>query len=104
MQLYAEESTEDNDSSETDIDNADYDSNYDDDGSASHDYSGDYRSPLIYGSRSSDFRDVTSTSIPIPTSQDPGVNEDMVELLAALRKVEAKHEQDFEKNVQENRK
>ncbi|XP_011164420.2 uncharacterized protein LOC105199158 isoform X2 [Solenopsis invicta] len=103
-QLYAEESTEDNDSSETDIDNADYDSNYDDDGSASHDYSGDYRSPLIYGSRSSDFRDVTSTSIPIPTSQDPGVNEDMVELLAALRKVEAKHEQDFEKNVQENRK
>ncbi|XP_012536919.1 uncharacterized protein LOC105837019 [Monomorium pharaonis] len=103
-QLYAEESTEDNDPSETDIDNSDYDSNYDDDGSASHDYSGDYHTPLTYGARSSDFRDITSTSIPIPTPPEPGVNEDMVELLTALRKVEAKHGQDFEKNVRENHK
>ncbi|XP_024871103.1 uncharacterized protein LOC112454116 isoform X1 [Temnothorax curvispinosus] len=100
-QLYAEESTEDNDPGEADIDNADYDSNYDDDGSASHDYSGDYHTPLTYGARSSDFLDVTTTSIPIPTSPDPGANEDMVKLLAALRKVEAKH---FERNVRENHK
>ncbi|XP_018374544.1 PREDICTED: uncharacterized protein LOC108768575 isoform X2 [Trachymyrmex cornetzi] len=103
-QLYAEESTEDNDPGETDIDNADYDSNYDDDGSASHDYSGDYHTPLTYGARPSDFLDVTSTSIPIPTSPDPGANEDMVELLAALRKVEAKHGQDFERDIRENHK
>ncbi|KAG5317852.1 EIGER protein, partial [Pseudoatta argentina] len=97
-QLYAEESTEDNDPGEADIDNADYDSNYDDDGSASHDYSGDYHTPLTYGARPSDFLDITSTSIPIPTSSDPGANEDMVELLAALRKVEAKHGQNFERD------
>ncbi|KAL0101692.1 hypothetical protein PUN28_019097 [Cardiocondyla obscurior] len=104
-QLYAEESTEDNDPGETDIDNADYDSNYDDDGStSSHDYSGDYHTPLTYGARSSDFPDITSTSMPIPTSADPGANEDMVELLAALRKVEAKHGQNFERNVRENHK
>lgn len=104
LQLYAEESTEDNDPGEADIDNADYDSNYDDDGSAVHDYSGDYHTPLTYGARSSDFVDITSTSMPIPTSPDPGANEDMVELLAALRKVEAKHGQDFERNVRENHK
>ncbi|XP_011064432.1 PREDICTED: uncharacterized protein LOC105152076 isoform X2 [Acromyrmex echinatior] len=103
-QLYAEESTEDNDPGEADIDNADYDSNYDDDGSASHDYSGDYHTPLTYGARPSDFLDITSTSIPIPTSPDPGANEDMVELLAALRKVEAKHGQDFERDIRENHK
>ncbi|XP_011875018.1 PREDICTED: uncharacterized protein LOC105565988 isoform X2 [Vollenhovia emeryi] len=103
-QLYAEESTEDNDPGETDIDNADYDSNYDDDGSASHDYAGDYHTPLTYGARSSDFHGITSTSIPVPTSSDPGTNEDMVELLATLRKVEAKHEQDFERNLRENHK
>lgn len=104
LQLYAEESTEDSDPGEADIDNADYDSNYDDDGSASHDYSGDYHTPLTYGARSSDFLDVpsTSTSVPVPTSADPGTNEDMVQLLAALRKVEAKRGQDFERNVREN--
>ncbi|XP_018392639.1 PREDICTED: uncharacterized protein LOC108771754 isoform X2 [Cyphomyrmex costatus] len=103
-QLYAEESTEDNDPNETDIDNADYDSNYDDDGSALHDYSGDYYTPLTYGARPSDFLDSTSTSIPIPTSPDPGTNEDMIELLAALRKIEAKHGQDFERDIRENHK
>ncbi|XP_012058468.1 PREDICTED: uncharacterized protein LOC105621609 [Atta cephalotes] len=103
-QLYAEESTEDNDPGEADIDNADYDSNYDDDGSASHDYSGDYHTPLTYGARPSDFLDITSTSIPIPTSPDPGANEDMVELLTALHKVEAKHGQDFERDIRENHK
>ncbi|KAL6254673.1 hypothetical protein P5V15_013980 [Pogonomyrmex californicus] len=107
-QLYAEESTEDDDddddAGETDIDNADYDSNYDDDSSASHDYSGDYHAPLSYGTKSSDFLEITSTSIPIPTSPDPGANEDMVKLLATLRKVETKHRQDFGKNVRENHK
>lgn len=103
-QLYAEESTEDNDPGEADIDNADYDSNYDD-GSASHDYSGDYHTPLTYGARSSDLLDISSTSSPsIPTSPDPGTNEDMVQLLAALRKVEAKRGHDFERNIQENHK
>lgn len=99
------ESTEIN---EPDIYNADYDSNYDDDGSASHDYSDRVYipfSPVTYGrGRSLDFHDVTSTSVPIPTSPDPGANKDMVELLAALRKVEAKHGQDFERNVRENHK
>lgn len=105
LQLYAEESTEDNDPGEADIDNADYDSNYDDDGSASHDFSGDYHIPLTYGARSSDFLDLpTSTSVPVPTSADPGTNEDMVQLLAALHKVEAKRGQDFERNVRENHK
>jgi len=103
LQLYAEEPTEDNDPGETDIDNADYDSNYDD-GSALHDYSGDYHTPLTYGARPSDFFDITSTSIPISTSLNPDANEDMVELLAALRKVETKHGQDFEKNIRENHK
>lgn len=104
LQLYAEESTEDNDPGEADIDNADYDSNYDD-GSASHDYSGDYHTPLTYGARSSDLLDISSTSSPsIPTSPDPGTNEDMVQLLAALRKVEAKRGHDFERNIQENHK
>lgn len=67
MQLYAE-SSEDNDPGEADIDNADYDSNYDDDGSASHDYTDNSRL-LTYGSRSVDFLKTTTTSV--PTSMDP---------------------------------
>lgn len=68
MQLYAE-SSEDNDPGETDIDNADYDSNYDDDGSASHDYTDNPRTLLTYGSRSVGFLKTTTTSV--PTSMDP---------------------------------
>ncbi|KAM0728045.1 Protein eiger [Formica fusca] len=66
-ELYAE-SSEDNDPGEADIDNADYDSNYDDDGSASHDYTDNSRL-LTYGSRSVDFLKTTTTSV--PTSMDP---------------------------------
>ncbi|KAL6424675.1 hypothetical protein ACFW04_009976 [Cataglyphis niger] len=60
-ELYAE-SSEDNDPGEADIDNADYDSNYDDDGSASHDYTDNPRTLLTYGSRSVDF--LKTTSVP----------------------------------------
>ncbi|XP_050461479.1 protein eiger isoform X2 [Cataglyphis hispanica] len=63
-ELYAE-SSEDNDPGEADIDNADYDSNYDD--STSHDYTDNPRTLLTYGSRSVDFLKTTS----VPTSMDP---------------------------------
>ncbi|XP_029168817.1 protein eiger isoform X2 [Nylanderia fulva] len=67
-ELY-EESSEDNDPGEADIDNADYDSNYDDDGSASHDYPDNSRTLLTYDSRSSGFLK-TATSLPTSTEPD----------------------------------
>ncbi|XP_012225181.1 uncharacterized protein [Linepithema humile] len=99
-QLYAEESSEDNDPDEADIDNADYDSNYDDDGSATHDYSGDYHPPLTYNS-SSELTEITS---PMPISTHFDSNKTISELLSTLRKVEAKRGDEFEKNVRENHK
>lgn len=65
-ELYGE-SSEDNDPGEADIDNADYDSNYDDDGSASHDYPDNSRTLLTYGSRSSGSLKTTTTSVPMST-------------------------------------
>lgn len=100
-QLYAEESNDEDDPGEADIDNADYDSNYEDDVSSAHDYSGDYHTPPTYGARSSDFPDASSTIEPVPSPPDPTSNKELVELLATLRKIEAKRGQEFEKNVRE---
>ncbi|KAK2588514.1 hypothetical protein KPH14_001090 [Odynerus spinipes] len=81
-QLYAGESTDEEDPGEVDIENAEYDSNYDDeDSSVSHDYSADSE----------------TTSTPDPVS-----DKTLVEILAALRKVEAKRGEEFEKNVRDN--
>lgn len=99
LQLYAEESSEDNDPDEADIDNADYDSNYDDDASATHDYSGDYHTPLTYSS-SSELTEIT----PTPMSTHLDSNKTIGELLTVLHKVEAKRGDEFEKNIRENYK
>lgn len=105
MQLYGEKSTEDDDPGEADIDYADYDSNYDDDSSASHDYSGELpgnqHAPLIYGSRPSDFPEITSTSV--PTSPKP-YSDPFLQLVELMNKAETKRGQEFEKNARENHK
>lgn len=97
-QLYTEESSEDNDPNEADIENADYDSNYDDDGSATHDYSGDYHTSFTYSSSS----ELTEMSTPMPMHFNS--NKTIGELLAALHKVEVKREDEFEKNIRGNHK
>lgn len=103
--MYGEKSTEDDDPGEADIDYADYDSNYDDDSSASHDYSGEVPGnqhvPLTYGSRPSDFPEITST--PIPTSPKSYSNP-ILQLMEFVSKAEAKRGQEFEKNVRDNHK
>ncbi|XP_076243116.1 TNF superfamily member 12 eiger [Calliopsis andreniformis] len=102
--LYAQESNdEDEDPTEGDIDNVDYDSNYDDDAFSSHDYSLDY-TPPTYGARPSDFPDFSSTISPVPSPSELQESSDqaMMELLAAVRKAEVKHDQELKKNVKEN--
>lgn len=59
MQLYREAS-EDSDPDEADIDNADYDSNYEDESSASQDDSDYSRARLTYGSRLGFLKTTTS--------------------------------------------
>lgn len=100
-QLYAEESNDEDDPGEADIENADYDSNYEDDVSSAHDYSGDYHTPPSYGSRPSDFPEASSTMQPVPSPPEPSSDKELVEVLATLRKIEAKRGQEFEKNVRE---
>lgn len=95
-QLYAEESNDDDDSGEADIDNADYDSNYDDD-TSSHDYLTDYHSSLTFGARPSDFPDSSSTIAPVPSPPELSTDKAIMELWAAVRKVEAKHGQELKK-------
>lgn len=97
MQLYAEESSEDNDPGEADIENADYDSDYDDDSSESRDYSGDDRIPLTYGSEPSDASANTSTSTSSSPDSDIPVN-----LTATSRKAEMKYGR--EKDARESHK
>ncbi|XP_026674551.1 protein eiger [Ceratina calcarata] len=88
-QLYAE--SNDDDPSETDIDNMDYESNYDEENFSSHDYSSDYQDIPKYGAKPSDFPD--STIAPVPTPPELSTNKAIVEeLLAAVRKVETKQE------------
>ncbi|CAL1678728.1 unnamed protein product [Lasius platythorax] len=89
-ELY-EESSEDNDPGEADIDNADYDSNYDDDGSASHDYPDNSRTLLTYDSRSSSFLKTTTTSVPTSTDLD------------YLHKAIAENKQETYKNIERER-
>ncbi|EFN81358.1 hypothetical protein EAI_00347 [Harpegnathos saltator] len=104
-QLYGEKSSEDDDPGEADIDYADYDTNYDDDSSTSHDYSGELPGnqhvPLIYGSRPSDFPEITST--PAPTSPKPHTNPFLI-LMEFLSTAETKRGQELEKNMRENHK
>lgn len=97
--MYAEVSNDDDDPDEADIDNADYDSNYDDESFSSHDYSTDYhRSPPAFGARPSDFPDSSSTIAPVPSPPEPTAGKAVMELLAAVRKAEAKHGQDLKGN------
>lgn len=77
MQLYREAS-EDSDPDEADIDNADYDSNYEDDSSASQDDSDYSRARLTYGSRSLGFLK-TTTSAPTPTNSHKTIVENKQE-------------------------
>ncbi|XP_017760746.1 PREDICTED: uncharacterized protein LOC108551193 isoform X2 [Eufriesea mexicana] len=97
-QLYAEESNDDDNPEEADINNADYDSNYEDDTFSSHDYSTDYHSPPIFGARPSDFPDSSSTIAPVPSTSDINSDKTIMELIPAIRKVEAKHSQELKKN------
>ncbi|XP_020279987.1 protein eiger isoform X2 [Pseudomyrmex gracilis] len=99
-QLYTEESTEDNDPGEADIDNADYDSNYNDDDSTSRDYTDD-RTSLSYDSKL-DLSEITSTSVPAlyPESESNRA----MEILTAFRKAETKRGEKFVKNVRESHK
>ncbi|XP_031835798.1 TNF superfamily member 12 eiger isoform X2 [Nomia melanderi] len=91
---------EDDDAGEADIDNADYDSAYDD--NFSHDYSNYYASPApSYGARPSDFPDYSSTIAPVPSPPSPpSADKAMMDLLSApsLRKAEVKHGQASKKN------
>ncbi|XP_014481838.1 PREDICTED: uncharacterized protein LOC106748119 isoform X2 [Dinoponera quadriceps] len=104
-QLYDEKPAEDDDPGEADIDYADYDSNYDDDSSASHDYSGELpgnqRVPLTYGSRPSDFPETTSTPIPTSTKPHP---DPLLQLVELMNKAAAERGQKLEKYVRENHK
>ncbi|XP_072763207.1 uncharacterized protein Egr isoform X2 [Anoplolepis gracilipes] len=72
------ESSEDNDPDEADIDNADYDSNYDDDSSASHDSPDNSRTFLTYGSKPLGFL-TTTTSAPTSTDSHKAIVENKQE-------------------------
>ncbi|GAB1868408.1 TNF family profile domain-containing protein [Camponotus japonicus] len=72
------EASEDSDPDEADIDNADYDSNYEDDSSASQDDSDYSRARLTYGSRSLGFLK-TTTSAPTPTNSHKTIVENKQE-------------------------
>lgn len=98
LQLYAEESNDDDNPEETDINNADYDSNYEDDTFSSHDYSTDYHSPPMFGSRPSDFPDSSSTIAPVPSPTETNADKTIMEVIPTIRKVEAKHSQELKKN------
>lgn len=91
-QLYTEMyNDDDDDPDEADIDNADYDSNYDDDAFSSHDYS------PVFGARPSDIPDFSSTIAPVPSP--PGLSADKTLLkLATARKVEVKYNQESMKS------
>lgn len=78
MQLYREAS-EDSDPEEADIDNADYDANYEDDSSASHDYTDNSRTRLTYNSRSLGFLKTITTSAPTPTDSHKAIVENKQE-------------------------
>ncbi|XP_015587440.1 uncharacterized protein LOC107264080 [Cephus cinctus] len=98
-EINAEEGNEeDDDSGEADIDNADYDSSYDDEFPGSHDYSSDYHASG-YSTRSSEFSQATKAD-----KDTAGSDKDLKEMLEALHKVEAKRGPEFEKNVRENNK
>ncbi|XP_015437370.1 PREDICTED: uncharacterized protein LOC107192589 [Dufourea novaeangliae] len=96
-QLYAGESNDDDDSGEADIDNADYDSNYEDT-YALQDYSSDYHSPLSYGARPSDFPEYSSTIAPVPSPPEPSTDKAALEMLAATRRTDANDGQESKKN------
>jgi hypothetical protein len=90
LQLYSEASTEDNNSSETDID---YDSNYnDDDDSASYDYSTDYHLTTD-ASKSSD----PSEDAPISTSTSEPKK--IANVSRGVRRAQMKRQEDSEKYV-----
>lgn len=98
FELYAEESSEDNDPDEASNDNADNDYNYDDDGSATNDYSDDHHTSLTYSSSS----ELTEMSTPMPMHFNS--TETISNLMAALHKVVAEHGDELDKNVRENHK
>lgn len=93
-QLYTEmynDDDDDDDPDAADIDNADYDSNYDDDTFSSHDYS------PVFGARPSDIPDSSSTIAPVPSS--PELNADKTLLkLATAHKIEVKYNQESMKS------
>ncbi|XP_076757268.1 TNF superfamily member 12 eiger [Xylocopa sonorina] len=108
QQLFAEEST-DEDLEEADPDNADYDSNYTDDEDdddyddsvfSTHGYPIDYHSMPKFGSKPSDFPEFSSTITPVPTPPEPEPSPDkaIIELLAAVHKIETKLGQQLKKN------
>lgn len=67
------EASEDSDPDEADIDNAEYDSSYEDDDSASHDDSDNSRARLTYDSRLLGFLTTTTTSAPMHTDSHKAI-------------------------------
>lgn len=98
-QLYTEEFNDDDnedddeDPNEADIDNGDYDSNYDDDDAFS---SRDYSQPT-FGARPSDFPDSSSTIAPVPSPPEITADKTILKWAAATvaaYKAEAKQSQE----------
>ncbi|KOX79074.1 hypothetical protein WN51_10122 [Melipona quadrifasciata] len=94
--LFFSHDDDDDDPDEADIDNANYDSNYDDDDAFS---SRDYSRPM-FGARPSDFPDSSSTIAPVPSPPEISADKTILKWAAATvaaYKAEAKHSQELQR-------